>query len=254
LEQQEIIMPNRPIFALLLLTLLSFPLVLWAGGVTQVEKFNYPLTNGSKFTIDDANGTIAISSWDRNEADITATKHGESQADLDAIRIDIKQEGNSIGVRTVYSRPALHKGGVSYQVVVPKDIGSLVANTANGNISAENVGGNVTMKSENGAITATSLKGAFSLDTTNGSVSAVCTDLAGDGHLHTTNGSITLALPRSADALIEAGTTVGRISSNLTANKVNKGVVGETLEAKLGAGSHHLEAKTANGNIRLEAR
>ena len=110
------------------------------------------------------------------------------------------------------------------------------------------------MKSENGAITATNLKGAFSLSSTNGSINADCTDLAGEGSLHTTNGSITLALPRTADALIDADTTVGRINSNLPANKINKGVVGETLEAKLGAGSHHLEAKTTNGSIRLEAR
>jgi len=110
------------------------------------------------------------------------------------------------------------------------------------------------MKSDNGAITATSLKGSFSLSTTNGSINADCTDLAGDGLLHTTNGSITLALPRSADALIDATTTVGRIKSNLSTNKTNKGVVGENVEARLGAGSHHLEAKTTNGSIRLEVR
>jgi DUF4097 and DUF4098 domain-containing protein YvlB len=246
-------MPNRSVFALLLLTVLSFPIALWAGGITKVENFSYPLTNGGKFTIHDANGTITISSSDRNQVEITATKHAESQADLDAIRIDIKQGDGSIEVRTVYP-PGEHNGGVSYQVLVPKDLGNLTANTANGSISVENVGGDVSMHSENGALTATSLKGTFSLDTANGSIRAVCTDLAGDGHLSTKNGSITLALPRSADASIEANTTVGRISSNLPATTQNKGVVGETLEAKLGAGSHHLEAKTINGSIRLEAQ
>jgi DUF4097 and DUF4098 domain-containing protein YvlB len=247
------IMTNRSVFALLLLTLLSFPLAIWAGQVTKVENYNYPLANGGKFTIEDANGTITIGSSDRNNVEITATKHAENQTDLDAIRIDIKQGNDSIEVRTVYL-PGGHNGGVFYQVVLPKEIGRLVAKTANGSITAEGVGGDVNMKSENGAITATSLKGPFSLDTTNGSISAVCADLVGDGRLRTTNGSITLALPRSSDALIEAGTTVGRISSDLPGNKVNKGVVGETLEAKLGAGSHHLEAKTTNGSIRLQAR
>jgi DUF4097 and DUF4098 domain-containing protein YvlB len=80
------------------------------------------------------------------------------------------------------------------------------------------------------------------------------TDLAGDAHLRSTNGSITLVLPRSADALIDAATTVGRISSDLPTTKSSKGIVGETLEAKLGAGSHHLEANTTNGSIRLEPR
>jgi hypothetical protein len=84
-------MPNRPVFALLVSILLSFPMALLAGGVVQTEKFNYPLTNRGKFTIDDANGTITISCRDQNEVEITATKHAETQADLDAIRIDIKQ-------------------------------------------------------------------------------------------------------------------------------------------------------------------
>jgi DUF4097 and DUF4098 domain-containing protein YvlB len=138
--------------------------------------------------------------------------------------------------------------------VVPKNIAQLIAKTANGSVSTENVGGNVTLRSENGTITATNLKGSFSLYTTNGSIKAVCAELTGDGQLRSTNGSITLVLPRSADALIDAGTTVGRISSDLPANKSSRGIVGETLEAKLGAGAHHLEAKTTNGSIRLETR
>jgi hypothetical protein len=82
-------MPNRPIFALLIMTLLSFPVALLAQEVVQTEKFNYSLASSGKFAIDDANGTIAIRSSDRNEVEITATKHADSQADLDAIRIDI---------------------------------------------------------------------------------------------------------------------------------------------------------------------
>jgi DUF4097 and DUF4098 domain-containing protein YvlB len=127
-------MPKRLGSTLLFLTLLSFPFRLLAGGVIQTENFTYPLAGNGKFTVEEANGSITISSWDRNEV------------------------------------------------------------------------------------------------------------------------AITLVLPRSADALVDAGTTVGRISSDLPATKSNKGIVGETLEAKLGAGSHHLEANTTNGSIRLEAR
>jgi DUF4097 and DUF4098 domain-containing protein YvlB len=247
-------MPNRSGSVLLSLTLLIVPLKLLAGGVSQTENFTYPLSNAGKFTVEESNGSIVISSWDRNEVAITATKHAETQADLDAIRIDIKQESDSIEVRTIYSSSGSHNGGVAYSIVVPKSISQLIAKTSNGSVTTENVAGNVTMKSENGAITATNLKGPFSLDTSNGSIKAECADLGGDAHLRSTNGSITLVLPRSADVLVNADTTVGRISSDLPATKLNKGVVGETLEAKLGAGSHHLEAKTTNGSIHLETR
>ena len=247
-------MPNRPASVLLFLSLITLPLSLLAGGIIHTENFTYPLTSAGKFIIEEANGTITISTSDRNEVGIIATKQAESQADLDAIRIDIKQESDSIEVRTVYSSPGPHNGSVAYQIVVPKNIANLIAKTANGSVSTENVGGNVTLRSENGSITATNLKGSFSLYTTNGSIKAVCAELTGDAQLRSTNGSITLVLPRSADALIDAGTTVGRISSDLPGNKSSRGIVGETLEAKLGAGAHHLEAKTTNGSIRLETR
>jgi hypothetical protein len=247
-------MRNRTIFALLVATMLGFPIALQAQGVDQTQKFNYPLTGAGKFTIDNANGTIAIRCGEGNAVEITATKHADSQTGLDAIRIDIKQDAGSIEVHTLYSSPGPRNGGVSYQILVPKDLGTLAANTANGSISAQNLSGNVSIKSEDGTITATSLKGPFSLSTTNGSINADCADLAGDGVLYTTNGSITLALPRSADALIDATTTVGQINSNLSDSKVRKRIMGGNLEAKLGVGSHHLEAKTTNGTISLEAR
>ena len=104
-------MPNRPIFALLIMTLLSFPVALLAQEVVHTQRFNYPLASGGKFTIDDANGTIAIRCWDHNEVQITATKHAESQADLDAIRIDIKQGTGTIEVHTLYPSPGPHNGG-----------------------------------------------------------------------------------------------------------------------------------------------
>ncbi|MBV8276691.1 MAG: hypothetical protein JO170_15730, partial [Verrucomicrobia bacterium] len=91
-------MRNRPLFTLLLLTLLSSPSALLAGGVVQTDKFTYPLAGSSKLTVDDVNGTIAITCWDRNEVEITATKHAESQADLDAIRIDIKQGNDKVEI------------------------------------------------------------------------------------------------------------------------------------------------------------
>jgi hypothetical protein len=246
-------MSNR-IFALPLLMFITFPVVLLAGEhVTETQKFSYPLASGGSFEIDNLNGKIDINSWDQSQLGITATKEANSQAELDAIRIDVKQQSDAIEVRTSYSPPGPHNGGVSYQVMLPKDIGKVVVKTANGSISAKNVGGNVDMKSENGAISATDLKGPFSLDTTNGAVEAVCADLMGDSKLKTTNGPITLTLPRSTDVLIDADTVVGRIESNLPAIKSSKGFVGQTLQAKLGAGAHHIEAKTTNGSIYLKA-
>ena len=248
-------MPNRTTLAVLSLIVMSVPLALFAGErVTQIQKLSYPLASGGNFQIDNPNGKIDIGSWDQSQVSITATKEGDTQADLDAIQVDVKQESNAVAVHTIYSSPGLHRGAVSYQVMLPKDTGKVTVKTANGAVSVENVGGDLAIKSENGAISATNLKGAFNLDTTNGSIDAACTDFTADSKLRTTNGAITLSLPRSADVLVDAATTVGRIESDLPTVTSNKGFVGQSLEAKLGAGSHHLEVTTTNGSITLKAQ
>src|SRR5260370_28086294 len=139
-------MPNRPASVLLFLSLITFPLTLLAGGVIHPKNFTFPLTSAGKFIVEEANGTITISSSDRNEVGIIATKRAESQAGLDAIRIDIKQESDSIEVRTVYSSPGLHNRSVAYHIVVPKNIGKLMTNTANGTVSPKNVGGKLNLR------------------------------------------------------------------------------------------------------------
>jgi len=59
-------MPNRPASVLLFLSLITLPLSLLAGGIIHTENFTYPLTSAGKFIIEEANGTITISTSDRN--------------------------------------------------------------------------------------------------------------------------------------------------------------------------------------------
>ena len=248
-------MLTRSLPALASLILIASPTALFADQrFTKIEKFDYPLANGGSFRVTNANGRLAISSWDQNTVSITATKTASTQAELDAIQIDIKQQTDSVEVKTIFTSEQPREGGVSYEVKLPRGVDKVIAETANGAISVENVAGDLTIKSRNGAIQATNLKSPFSIETTNGAIQAVCSDLVGDASLQTTNGQISVMLPSSSDVQIKANTAVGRISSNFPATKVSRDVVGESLEAKLAAGKHQLSAKTLNGSIHLETR
>jgi len=44
-------MANRPIFAQLIMTLLSFPVALLAQEVVQIQKFNYPLAGTPRMEV-----------------------------------------------------------------------------------------------------------------------------------------------------------------------------------------------------------
>jgi DUF4097 and DUF4098 domain-containing protein YvlB len=73
--------------------------------------------------------------------------------------------------------------------------------------------------------------------------------------LMTKNGSVSLTLPATASASLNAETTVGQIESDLPGaqkNRLNMG--GEELKAKLGTGENPIQLRTVNGSIRIQTK
>jgi len=71
--------------------------------------------------------------------------------------------------------------------------------------------------------------------------------------LETTNGRITVALPRSLTARVDASTTNGSITTDLpvTTTEMSHHALRGTIN---GGGSAELRLRTTNGSINIEAR
>jgi DUF4097 and DUF4098 domain-containing protein YvlB len=150
--------------------------------------FSYPLSAGGSVRLDNFNGQVEISSWDKNTIDIDGTKYANTEYRLKEMKIDIVPSANSIAIRTL--PPLDHRGnaGARYTIHVPKRIELASIVSSNGAIRVESIEGTSHLRTSNGSIHAARLTGTLEAQTSNGTVEV--SDITGDTTLRTSNGGI----------------------------------------------------------------
>src|SRR5215469_6050471 len=71
---------------------------------SQTEEFHqtYPLSADGQIELENINGAVHISAWDRNEVKVDAVKRAWSKQRLEEGKIRINASDNSISIRTEY--------------------------------------------------------------------------------------------------------------------------------------------------------
>ncbi len=164
------------------------------GGIGGSDRYredfhqSFPLSAGGSLRVENFNGSVEISGWDKNTIDIDGTKYANTEYRLKEMRVDIVPSGNSISIRTL--PPLDHRGnaGARFVIHVPRktELASIVS--SNGAIRVESIEGSTHLRTSNGSVHATALVGPLEVATSNGSVEV--SDVTGDTTLHTTNGTI----------------------------------------------------------------
>jgi putative adhesin len=151
--------------------------------------------------------------------------------------------------------------------------GTISLRSGDGSISARNAGGAVAARSGDGSITLSGIKGAVDANTGDGSiaVTGVLTGVharSGDGSLaihaqagSTTeadwdlssgDGSITIDVPESFGAELEAHTGDGRVHlDGVTLSNVSGEIARNRANGRLGAGGHAMRVRTGDGSISI---
>ncbi|MFC1608017.1 DUF4097 family beta strand repeat-containing protein [Candidatus Latescibacterota bacterium] len=236
----------------------------------KTEEFHktFELTSGSPVSVENTNGSITITAWDKDYVDVWAEKKTKrSSSELDDVEIVITQDDNLI-IKTDYLKRNA-KVSVTYKIKVPGNIPLKLIKTTNGSVTLEGTSGDVVVKSTNGQIKAHDTKGSIdakttngsitledaseviSARTTNGSIDATFREMSSDINLTTTNGSILLRFPADLNADLEMKTTNGSIKANqiqILVDEMSK----RYIKGKLGDGGNELNLRTTNGNIKLE--
>jgi len=235
-----------------------------------------PMKAGGRLYLETFNGAVDVSGWDRDEADITATKYASTQNAVDALKIDVAASGDSIRIRSI--RPSERWGnmGVRYTIRVPRKTTLERIQTSNGAIDVSNLDAPARLTTSNGAVRADNVQGGLEASTSNGSIRALTSgpndgrslrlstsngsveltvDKLGVGGavVHTSNGSITVNLPGSASLDVDASTSNARITNDFEdafRGRASK----RRLEGAIGSGGPKLELSTSNGGIRLRKR
>lgn len=215
-----------------------------SGNETALTKL-FVLGNEAKLSLNNINGNITVSAWDRPEAEVKVIRRGSPDRNS---QVFFSQNGGNLSVRTAQGR-----GDVRFEVKVPREIARIALSSTNGTIKLSDVRGEILVDATNGAIELTGVSGVSKVQTTNGSIKATLLE-ASDRPMEfsSTNGTLDLIVPFGFAADLEASTVHGAITlGDGFEVEVEKERVGQKAQGEIGEGGERLRLKTVNGNITL---
>lgn len=237
--------------------LLTFALAAHAsdhrGSVTEEFHQTYTIAANGRVELDNINGDVHISSWDRNEVKVDAVKYADSKEKLDEAKIDIDSGKDYLSIRTKYPDHGWGRhdnpASVEYTLTVPRSINLDEIKLINGELEVAGVTGEVRASCINGRLNAQDLSGRAKLSTINGKLDAKFAQLSRQSvELNSVNGSLVLTIPSDSNAEIEANTVSGSISNDFGLH-VNRHMVGHDLRGEIGNGGARIELHNVNGRI-----
>jgi hypothetical protein len=228
------------------------------GNLTEEFHQTYPLAANGRVSLENINGAVHISAWDRNEVKVDAIKRGWSKERLDEAQIKIDHDQNYISIRTEYPehdhdwKRHGNPANVEYTLTVPRGATLKQIELINGALDIEGLAGEVRASCINGQLTAHGLQGRTRLSTVNSRVTADFARLTeAPIDLESVNGEVLVTLPSDASAHLEASTVNGSISDEFGIVVVNHKYVGHELRGQLGSGTTRIRLENVNGRIEI---
>lgn len=219
---------------------------------------------GATVSLENVNGRIVVGSWDQPRVRIHAVRKAESREVLDKVIVDVRG-GNGGDLSIVSKVPNNGDRGffdmlfgdgnnasIEYELTVPRT-GDLKVENTNGTITVSDVSGRIELSTTNGRIEAVRCSGTMNASTTNGSIRAELLQVATGKAMEfeTTNGSISVTVPPSLAATVDADTTNGSIKTDLPVT--TRSFSRRELRGTLNGGGPQLSLHTTNGSIEIRS-
>lgn len=229
------------------------------GALTEEFHQTYAITPEGGVGLDNINGPVHISTWDRNEVKVDAIKSADSKERLDEAHIIVDTGKDYVSIRTQYpdhdhtfnwgshDNPA----SVEYTVTVPRAARLDEIKLINGSLDITGTKGEVRASCINGRLEAQDLSGESELSTVNGRIDAKFDEIPSSSiELKSVNGSVELTIPSDSNAEIAASTVSGGIENDFGLH-VDHGFVGHNLNGELGSGGTYIRLQDVNGRIEI---
>lgn len=225
------------------------------GAYTEEFHQTYALTPDGRIELNNINGSVHISSWDRSEVKVDAVKYAEDKEELDDARIEVDSGKDYLTIRTKY-REHEHwnhnAASVEYTLTVPRTANLDKIDLVNGSLDLTGVSGEVRAECVNGRLEASNLSGRAKLGTVNGHLEARFDHLPGTNvDMSSVNGSVELTIPSDSNAELEANTVSGGIENDFGLHVNHHRYVGRDLRGELGNGGTHIRLENVNGHIEI---
>jgi DUF4097 and DUF4098 domain-containing protein YvlB len=233
--------------------------------VTQDFQQTYPMTADGRIQLENINGSVKVSTWDRAEVKVVAVKHAYKQERLDEAQIKIQAGSDNIRISTEYphrdqsfysdgNRRFDNPASVDYTLTVPRNARLDSVELINGNLDLDALAGDVHASCINGKLSAAGLTGEVRLSTVNGRLEAGLNGVGDTASisLESVNGSVKVTLPSDVQAQLKAETIHGGISNNFGVPVRDGKYFGHNLSALLGNGGAKIRLSNVNGGIAID--
>jgi hypothetical protein len=248
--------------ALLALLLVSLARPLTAGSREEVFEKAYSMEGITKISVENVNGHIEASAWDKPYFKVHALKRaegGRAEETLRLTEIRVKKVGDEIRIETVNPKRRrlfgfLDFGGsnahVDYQLQIPART-EVHFETCNGKLVANGFSGSLSGDAVNGSIELADIGGPASASTVNGSVRLTFKGPLKKSRIETVNGSIDVAFEKASSVRYDLETVNGRIEGDF--DLAVEGKYGpKQARGSYNGGAETLHCETVNGTIRLK--
>lgn len=230
------------------------------GAFTEEFHQTFAISADGRVELDNINGPVHVSSWDRNEVKVDAVKYADTKERLDEMKIEIESGKDYLSIETKYPNhdntwnwgSHNNPGGVEYTLTVPRSIRLDEIKLINGSLDITNVSGEVHASCINGRLEAHDLAGRAELSTVNGKLEAKFDQLAGQSvELNSVNGSVDLTIPSDSNAEVEASTVSGGIENDFGLHVNHHQFVGHDLRGEIGNGGARIKLENVNGRVAI---
>lgn len=225
----------------------------------------YPLSANGRVSLENINGAVRVTAWERNEVRVDAVKRAYTRERLDEAQIKVEATNDSVSIKTEYPNSTMNwtrdEGGrhrnpasVEYTLSVPRGARLDKIDLINGALQIEGVSGDVNASSINGRLTARGLSGETKLSVINGRLEATFDRLddAKPVSLTSVNGSMVLMIPSDANVELRASTVHGGISNDFGLPVRRGEYVGSDLAGVVGRGGARIKLSNVNGSISIK--
>jgi hypothetical protein len=224
--------------------------------------FSGAVAAGDAIEIKGVIGDVVAEPSNNGQVQVVAQKKS-ANGGLSRVRLQVVHHEDGTTVCAVYPNASLRAGctpgqdaptaggsdvEVSFRVLVPEGV-RFVGRTANGKVAASRLRGPVEAHTVNGNIDIQT-SGIARASTVNGSITARLDNPEAAASLETVNGNVTVTLPSTAGAHLDAHTVSGAINAALPVFRTDDS--GNHFSGILGRGGSRLDLRTVNGDIFLQ--
>lgn len=228
---------------------------------TKTFSETYEFDAQGNVAIDNINGDITISGWDKDEISLEYTVTADDEDDLERVKVDVAHSERELDIEVdIESGGFMSWGGssgeVDFELKVPYGVSLRTIESVNGNIEIGAVRGEMKVDTVNGSIVIKNAASDVKFGTVNGNVEVSLDALSSSARIKgdSVNGDIEVTLPENDGFELKSDTVNGSLSNDFGIEVDEGEYVGADMEGKYKSGGASLKFDTVNGDIEIRKK